>query len=336
MPHEPKLTVYILGLKPNKKAREKTNRWLFRNIIRQANDNPLTDEEIMHGLFREFVAVLDTPSMYSDTVSKKSITLNQNTPDGATNNIRVHSERFIIEGVIEGGAYGRRRNKTSTINKIEKTDIREVDAITDNFYFFIYMPPESTKSVLFVQSYTDDAIDSVMKKFWSNFFTVPTQFNQPSIRRYIPQSIIDDFKTNSTVSNLTFSTDIPGETLLENTSTLQTKNFNVTVKITPTNGDLTHSEYEQTIVPIQQNLFTKLMTLSNFTKKKGTLKDSTTGKVSHFDLGTNFEIQPVVQLSKYITINFDDTDFDRIKAFCFQLLDSVKPEIYLDNAIQER
>ena len=78
------------------------------------------------------------------------------------------------------------------------------------------------------------------------------------------------------------------------------------------------------------------MRLGQFLIKKGTLRDTATNKTSPFDLGSSFEVQPSIHLSKYITINGDETDFGRIKEYCFELLESVKTEIYIENAVQER
>lgn len=338
MTHEPKLTAYTIQLKPSNSATENTNRWLFRNQITEANQNELADSYIIAEVFRRFISALDTPEMYSDSTNKKCMTANQqNIEDPNVNaNIILHSQQFIIEGKVEGGSYGRKRNKTSTVDKSNKSNVDERDAITEDFYFFLYCPLQSSKSTLFIQSYSDDSIDSVMKKFWQNFFSFQGIFNQPSIKRFVPISIIEDFKTNSTVSGLTFTTNIPGETLLESTNTQTTRNFKVTVNITPTNDDLSMEEFEQTIEPLQQTFFTRLMNLGQFVKKKGTLRDSSTNKTSPFDLGTSFEIQPSILLSKYITINGDESDFERIKNYCFALLESVKPEIYIQYAIQER
>ncbi len=338
MTHEPKLTAYTIQLKPSNGTIENTNRWLFRNLINEANQNDLTDSFIITEVFSRFISALDKPEMFSDTVSKKCMTANQpNIDDPEVNaNIFLHTQQFIIEGKVEGGSYGRKRKKTSTIDKSNKSDVDERDAITEDFYFLLYCPLQSSKSTLFLQSYSDDSIDSVMKKFWQNFFSHNGVFNQPTVKRFVPNSIISDFKSNAIVSGLSFTTDIPGNTLLENTNTQSTRNFKVTVKITPTNDDFSVEEFEQTIEPIQQTLFTRLMHLGEFVKKKGTLKDTTTDKTSPFDLGTSFEIQPSILLSKYIAIVGDESDFLRIKNYCFQLLESVKPEIYILYAIQER
>lgn len=147
----------------------------------------------------------------------------------------MHSENFIIQGRIEGGAYGRKRNKTSRKDKSKKTGVDANDAITDNFYFLIYMPLHSYTSVLLLQSYTDDNIDSVMKKFWKNFLQHSELFSEPTIKRFIPASIINDFKKKSVVSSLAFSTQVPGSTLFESITTIE-KQYKITVKIEPEDG----------------------------------------------------------------------------------------------------
>lgn len=338
MKHEPKLTVYTIKLKPATNGIENSNRWLFRNIIGEANQNELSDTFVFGEIFRKFIQLLDTEEMYSDSNSNKCMTANQ--PDiedeNVNTNIIPHNSQYIIEGKVEGGSFGKRRNKTSTTNKRDKSLVSENDAITEDFYFLLYTPLYSNKSTLFIQSYSDDSIDSVMKKFWQNFFKFPNQFNMPVIKRFIPKSIIENFRRNATVSNLVFSTDIPGETLLESTSTQTTKNYKVTVKITPLDGDLSMEDFSNEIEPIQSTYFTRLMNLGQFRKKKGVLKDQSTNNTTPFDIGSSFEIQPCIIISKYKSLNGDENDFDKIKELCFELLHEIKPEIYTDHAIQER
>lgn len=337
MAHEPKLTVYTISIKPVSNDIEKTNRCLIRNIIGEANDNELIDSYIIGELFRKFIAALDTPEMFSDTKTKRCMTANQpNIEDPNVNpNIVLHTQQCIIEGVIEGGAYGRKRNKTSILDKSEKSNVNERDAITEDFYFLIYFPLQSHKMTLLIQSYSDDSIDGVMKKFWQNFFSYPTKFHQPTLKRFVPLAIIEDFKENATVCGLTFITEIPGETLLAG-HTQTNRNYKITVQVTPTGEGISLEEFEQIIVPIQNTFFDRILKLGQFTRKKGTLKDTSTQVKSPFDLGTSFEIQPSILLSKYITINNSEEDFPRIRTYCFRLLENIKYEIYLENAVQER
>ncbi|UMQ42977.1 hypothetical protein MKS83_04630 [Chryseobacterium sp. Y16C] len=337
MAHEPKLSAYIIKLKPVNKRTEKTNRNLFRHIIGDTSSENLADSFIFLEFSRKFISAIDTNEMYSDENTKKSITANQIDieSENVNTNIRFHSDSFIIEGIIEGGAYGRKRKKTSTANKNNKSEVSEGDAITDDFYFLIYTPLNSDKSILLLQSYSDDNIDSVMKKFWKNLLCYPAVFNQPALSKYIPAGIIQDFRNGATISNLTYTTEIPSDSLLGNTVNFDTRNFKITIKIEPTDSGFTYDEFDEAIAPIEQTTF-KNFRLGIFNKKKGSLKDVDTGKNAPFELDNNFQIKPSIILSKYVTINYDESDFPRIKEYCFQLLESIKQEIYLQNAVQER
>lgn len=338
MAHEPSLTVYTITIKPTNTATEPSNRWLFRNIIGQANDNELEDSWIFTEVFRKFVSKIDTPEMYADPKSQKCMTANQaNIADENVDpNLDFASENCIIEGRVEGGTYGRKRNKTSTIDKADKSDVNDSDAITDDYYFLLYSPLGSNKSILMLQSYSDGSIDGVVKRFWQNFLSFPSQFNHPTIKRFVPKSIIDDFKNNATVSSLTFSTDVPGETLLDNPRIPTERHYKVTVEITPLATGLSYDEFDQVIEPLERTIFAKYFSLGEFTRKKGKLSDLSTKKESPFDLGTDFEIQPKIQLSKFITLSGDESDFRRIKDYCHSLLEEIKPEIYPVHAVQER
>ena len=150
MAHEPKLSAFTIKLKPAIRNIEKTNRNLFRHIIGDTTSENLQDSYIFVEFCRKFIASIDTDEMYSDENTKKSITANQIDidSDDTNTNIRFHSDSFVIEGRIEGGSYGRKRKKTSTANKNNKSDVSEGDAITDDFYFLMYTPLNSDKSIL--------------------------------------------------------------------------------------------------------------------------------------------------------------------------------------------
>ena len=307
MAHEPKLSAFTIKLKPAIRNIEKTNRNLFRHIIGDTTSENLQDSYIFVEFCRKFIASIDTDEMYSDENTKKSITANQIDidSDDTNTNIRFHSDSFVIEGRIEGGSYGRKRKKTSTANKNNKSDVSEGDAITDDFYFLMYTPLNSDKSILLLQSYSDDSIDSVMKKFWKNLLSYPAVFDQPALSKYIPAGIIQDFRNGATISNLTYTTEIPSNSLLGNTVNFETRNFKVTVKIEPTDSGFTYDEFDEAIAPIELTTF-KNLRLCIFSKKKGSLKDGDTGKSTPFVLDNNFQIKPSIILSKYITINYDE------------------------------
>ncbi|MDB5251677.1 MAG: hypothetical protein JWP27_846 [Flaviaesturariibacter sp.] len=336
--HDPKLTAYIIRLNPASTCAEPSNRWLFRCLIQKANSVALEDSFIYMEAFRKLLKKLDQQQMYADTTSKKCMTAHQpNLIDPSVEpNIKPYPSSNIIAGRVEGGSFGRKRNKTSTLNKTNRSAIAKDDAITDDFYFLLYTPLDSIKSILLLQSYSDDSIDAVMKKFFKEFFVCSGQFAKPGIERFVPEVIINDFKDGAVISNFTFSSEVPSETLLDE-PVLQSKlPFKVTVKIEASSNGLTYDEFKAANDSIQRIPFARRLTLGIFSSKKGSLKDKRTGKTTPFDISDNFEIQPTIQLSKYLELTGGPADFALIHEYCIQLLESIKLEIYMQNAVQER
>ena len=337
MPHEQKLTVHTIKLKPKTKKVENTNRWLFRNIINEANTDSINDQYLFLEIFKKFIYFLDTEEMYKDSDNHKCMTINQADISESTINPNIipHPDNFIIEGKIEGGSFGRKRNKISTANKTDKSEVKEKDAITDYFYFMIYTPLYSDKSIMFIHSYSDSNIDNIVKKFLRSFLSHSDVFGEPTIKRFIPKEIIADFKSEATVSSLTFSTDILSESLLDKTCKTQAQNFNVTIKISPIGDEFTINEFENAKELIQKKTFSNILHLNQFKKRSGVMRDGNTNKTSPFQLDS-FDIKPAILLSKYIDIKNDESDFDEIKKYCLELLETIKLEIYTHHAVQNR
>lgn len=332
MPHELKLSTYILRLSPTNKKTENINRTLFEAI---SGEKGHEDTSLFLSFFQRFIKSIDTEEMFSDDHSKKCFTAYQ--PDIEDNdtepNINVHMHSYIIEGLIEGGLFGRKRSKTSISNKNLKSDVREEDAITDHFYFLLFTPPHSNKSILFVQSYTDITIDTVVKKFFEFLFTYPSVFYKPKLQKYIPKSFIEKFKKGASISELTFTEDIVGETLLDESFTENDQRFKITIKIEPVDENLSYNALENRLHSLAKTVFQKIP-LGSFSSKKGTLK-SEKGRTTRFDIDSDFEIQPSILLSDYIELIGEDSDFKKIKDFCLEVLEEVKQEIYHDYAVQE-
>lgn len=336
MAHDAQLSIYKVKIKPINNSVEGT----FRNLFKLLTNNigEVQDGFLILEIFKRFISTIDTDQMYSDENSLKSMTAYQADIEQqhVNANLRIHTASYIIEGVVEGGKYGKIRKKTSITNKANRVEVSPTDAITDSFFFLIHMPPESDKAVLMIQSYSDDNINSVMKKFWKDFFTLPNYFNSPTFYKFIPPGIIQDFKNGATISSLTYSTEIPSNTLLDNPINININHFKVTIKIEPVDEGFTYDEFNQIIGPIEDVAF-KEQRLSGFLRKKGSLMANQGNKTSPFTIGNDFEIKPIILLSRYIDFTgHQPNDFNSIKEYCINLLNDIKPEIYPQHAIQER
>lgn len=335
MPHEPKLSVFLIQLKPINSNIEKSNRYLFRNINGDLGNTEIGDNVLFMDFCQKFITVVDTENMYADDISKKCFTANQiSIGDNETDsNVHFDMENKIIHGVLEGGKYGKQRKKTSTLDKTKKADVNAADAITDNFYFLLYTPLSSKKSILMLQSYSDDSIDTVMKVFFKRLLSYPDVFKDATISRYTPLSIIQSFQRGAVVSGLVYTTQVPGTSLLDAAITERNQNFKVTIKIEPTNEDIEVINFPQFISSIERSTF-KNFSLSSFRKKKGRLKNDVSGKSTPFEIGSDFEINPAIPLTQYLSPQ-NEVNFNGIHTYAMTILNEIKPIIYASNAVQE-
>jgi hypothetical protein len=334
--NDPRLTVYIITIKPFKNV-ESSNRNLLKHIINDFSEG-LKDSYILMEFFKKIVNTLDQQKMYSDEKIGKSMTAIQlDLEDENVNpDLRIHTDKHVIEGELEGGKFGRIRNRRSTSNKKDNSPVKKEDAITDKFYFLLYVPLEHNKLVLMVHSYSDESIDGIIRHFFQNLFKKEKVFNAPKIDRYVPPSIIQDFKNSAAVSGLSFSTEVPSKTLLEKSVKAVNKHYKVEVKITPIDQPLSMDEFDNAKSPLQNTSVGGLI-LANFRRRVGILQDSKTNKTSPFALDSSFDIKPVIPLSKYLTFGTDDEkNFKLIKDYCFKLLKVIKSEIYPTDEVQER
>jgi len=335
MSHEPKLTVYTIKLKPLDNSLQNSNRQLFRQKTGQA-DNEVQDSVLFMDFFKLFLKEFESPEMYKHEASNKSMTFYQRDIDqnDVDTNVHANTSKFTISGVVEGGPYGRKKNKTDSGNKADKTPVKETDAITDDFYFCIYLPPESNKSILIIQSLIGDSIDSVIKDFWQKFLQHEGFFDTTAPTRYVPQAIIDDFKREIAVSSLTYTTTVAGQTLLDPAIDLQDKNFKITVKIEPL-GDMSVAEFEAAKESINDKQVGTTR-LGGFRLKRASLKDTTSGKKSPFQLDSDYDVHPVIFLKKYIEFPNDILDFGLVAQYSENLLEKIlKPALYPQHAVIE-
>lgn len=79
-----------------------------------SNHSENDDTTIFRNFFTYFIHKIDSQDFIKDSHKRKAFTAYDTRPVGENNStIRIHSEQHIIEGIIEGGKYAQKRNKSS-------------------------------------------------------------------------------------------------------------------------------------------------------------------------------------------------------------------------------
>lgn len=131
MAHNPKLNVYIIGLKPKKQDEVKT----FRDFLKEkySSRTDLSDDALMGYLFESFINGVGQDTFHKDDKSKKVIGID----DGNMLPMTLYSDTWMMDGVIEGGKYGILREYQDTEKKKSKTEIKPNYAVLDKYYILL-------------------------------------------------------------------------------------------------------------------------------------------------------------------------------------------------------
>lgn len=336
MANNPKLEVYQVWLKPHKDE-DKTFRDFF--IETNSSGNTIEDENsvIFLDYFSDFIRKVDTDDFIANTKKKKAFTAYDTRPAGEFEpTIKIKSTRTIIEGTIEGGRYGQKRNKSSVGNKSEKEDINEADIILDRFYFCLYTPLNSDLGILFIQSYSADTISDIFTDFIRSFFFMQGLYSKAKVEKFVPKKIADEFRNHSQIKKFAFSSRFVFDQMTNAPIGVEEEEFIIKVEAVSKNG-LPKESLGNWINSIGSKVFSSRQ-LSQFNRGKVYLRNSESKKESPFDIDSDLDIKPIIYLEGRIDIKADGLpNFEQLSEFCIDLLDNeIIPEMYITNEVQER
>lgn len=322
--HNPKLNVYILKLK-NKDESVET----FRDFstLKFNEGNILDDDELFLKYFEEFLKEFGSEEFKNDKKNKKVIGISKN-EEGVNYTISAHSSQFIIEGVVEGGKYGLRRDAADIDDKDgERTSIDENKAILDKFYFMLYTPFHYNVGVLLIQSYTEETVQSSFKNILKDFFGLSGYFFYPYIEPFVPKKFVETYKRSAKVKMFTYATK-KVITYRENNHS-EGNEFEITIQLKPKNRiDAEESTINNYLKSIN-NFFFQEKPLDEMNKKVF-MNDSENRSTSYDVEKEMSSIKPTIYLED-VGITIDENtklpDFEELKSYCYNLLEEIKSEV---------
>lgn len=309
-----KLEIISFNLNPYKKnERNSTFIDIFNKKI-QSNQ--------VANIFQELANVLDDPADSSyHKVGKKAFTLVGDKSGFSEND-------SLIYGLLKGGDLGNGKTKGRLTNKNEEENL-DGNVINDKYFFIIYFPIDDNKGYVIFQSYKDEGIrkvfiDTVMKEL----FSLNEEYKKPKTESFYPAIIKEEFKQHALVKEIKF-TDRQLSSRLSDESSFQSiaSEFKVEVKITPVGGGVAPRLYKRVIESLGLQKIGE-NNLQNFDRTSIVVQNEVTKKVTHFELGSDFEdIKPRIYLKD--RINFDNNElpeYESLKEYCLQLLNEIKNE----------
>ena len=330
MAHNPKLNVYTLRLNPKDDSVE-TFRDLFK--LKYNCDTSVSDDDLFTLYFQSFVNGIGDDNFRKDTKNKKVI----GTVKSSNVSIPLfpHDKQYI-DGVIEGGKYGIRREYADT--EQDKKIIGENTAVLDQYYILLYTPLNSRIGLLLVQSYTEESIQDSFKDFISTFFSCNDFFYNIIIEPFVPQNIVDKYMKETSIRMFSFTTKTALPPSLRDNVQIKGQTFEVEIKIKPLDEKLNPNAKEtfQIIKTVGDKLFDGKPL--NEGKAKAYIEDTKKRK-ANYDIEKEINsIRPTIYLEDAGIVPDETTglpDFKAIQGYCLQVLQDIKDEFKKKQDIRE-
>lgn len=321
------LDVYKIILK-------KKNNFTFKSLITSkfVPENDLTnyrDSSLFNFLYKAVLQLL-AKEIWKHPDSKIGLTLFKKRGEKENNILTAHSSSFIIEGFIDGGVYDMVR-KMANLSKTRSQNIKRDDIITDRYYIYIYFPLNSNIGVVFLQSKTNANIRSAIKKFFPEI--CKTDINKGcKIESYIPTYLKQEFKDGAIVQSLTYTQQFVTEVDAEDEIVEQEESYNVVIQIQPQNQVVNLGTLDTLLEKVGNmtiKIGNRIKPLSEFEKKRGSLKNNEMNRSSPFTLDDEEKVRPVIILDDLFEKD-EEGNFQRndLKSYCDDILNQIHSDIY--------
>lgn len=332
MAHNPKLSVYIVTLKPKKKNEQKT----FRDFLREkyAGDSMTSDGELLQKLFEDFINKVGQDRFNKDDKSKKVIGVD----DGQSLPLEISSQHWFFDGVIEGGKYGLLREFADTENKAEKQVIPASNAVLDKYYILLNPILNDSYAILLVQSYTEESVQAPISALIDNLLRGSSNYHKVLIEPFVPQRLKEKYQRSAMVRMFSFTVPMPLSGSLRDTIPEANQEFEVEIRIRPKEKELSiNSQGTQSVIEGWKEKAFEDKVLSEGKGKVFT--QDAQGRNANFDIAKEIQsIRPTIYLSDE-GIDSDPVsglpNFPAIREYCRSLLQEIRTERDINQEIDE-
>lgn len=308
----------------------------FKEIVREKNNIPteeeMTDENLFTLLFQNILSKLTQNAAWTSDRTKLGLALFSNDGEDVNRILSNHSGHFVIEGYIDGGYYDKLRTIAQTNNVATRERLGRDKMVTDRYYIYLYCPIDAKVGIMFLEKKKGLNIHTAVDLFITEVFKTPRY--AVKIERFVPQSIINEYKDEGVVDSFTFTDAITTSVIDGQGIELEEKRYGVTIKITLPEDDRPEFDVVQQMLQWLGNgaisLGNSVMHLSEFGKKKGSLQKEE--KKYSFEVGDDLKIKPMIPIDDELQ-DEDNSILRRneIKTMCDEVLAQIMEEVYPAN-----
>lgn len=305
----------------------------FREIIQVKNnieaDENRNDEELFLLLFQNILDKLTQNAAWTSNGTKLGLALFSNAGETVNTIFSSHYDRNVFEGYIDGGYYDRLRTIAQTNDVAQREQLGRDKMVTDRYYIYLHCPLGSNIGLMFLEKKKGLNIYTAVELFVKEVFK--TIHHQVKIERFVPQSIINQYKDDGVVDSFTF-TDMFTTTAMDGHGAVQEeKTYGVTIKISLPDDERPEYNLLQQMLQRLGNSTIQIGNIikhfSEFVKKKGSIRKD--DKKYSFEVGDELKIKPMIPINDELQ-DEDNSILRRndIKEMCDSVLEEIRNDVY--------
>lgn len=303
----------------------------MRQIIieKEHIEEAIDDNNLFNRLFSRMLHTITQDTAWHTDRTKIGLSLLSNEGEDVNQILTSHSAQNLIEGYIDGGQYDKIRTAAQMNHVSDKTVLGRDKMIASRFYLYLHLPLDSNVGLLFLERKTGQSIKPAIEILLKELLRTNHQIK---LERYVPQSLIDEYKDSGIIDSFTFTDFITTGVMDGNGINEIVRGYDVSIKITPTRENKPSYDLIRNVLGLigqsNFNIGNTTKMLSNFDKKKGTLKKD--DKVYSFIIGDDLKIKPMMPIND--EIQDEETGMLKrvdIKSMCDGLLAQICEEVYI-------
>lgn len=308
-----------------------SKRYTFREVAVsncRLDEAQVSDNQIFKSLYGLFLQKLTQNEVWTHNRTKLGLVLFPSVCENVNEIFKAHSDACVIEGFIDGGPYDRIRRMSEKDDTTTTTLLDRNKIVTDRYYLYLYLPLNSHVGLMFLERKKGQDIHIPMELFLNEVLKVR---NNIHVERYVPQSIIEDFKDEGIIDSFTFTDTIVSPVLDGNAIEQQERNYDVSVSIKPRAGEAFGYNMLQDALNSVGNVIVKFgdnfKSLSQFSSKRARIQRNNVGY--NFSIGDDLKIRPMIEIADEIHDRDNDTLMrDEVYSMVNNLLGQIKDDIY--------
>lgn len=310
---------------------KKTIREIIREKENITSENACSDADLFKKLYEKLLVKLTNSVAWTSDKTKLGLALFSNAGEGVNNILTSHFEKNVIEGFIDGGPYDKIRTIAQVSNVTERRKLEKDKMLTDRYYIYLYLPLGSKIGLLLLERKKGQNIHIPIEILLKELFRTSKR-SGITIERFVPETIIDEYKNGSRVEDFTFTDNITTSVNDEEGTNQEESIYGVSIRITPPTSEQPSYDLFQSVLQSIGNSSIKfgdtIKHLSDFVSKKGGLKKD--DKKYTFVIGNDLKIKPMIPIAdEYQDSENEVLNRASIKTMCDEVLEQIQDDIYV-------